>query len=147
MYKRLLVPLDGTELSPRSMSQSIELAQQLGATITGFVAEPMAPLPTDSANVGSYTATVSAFEERGAEHASRVLRLFEAQAREAGVPFEGHSTQTQNIGQAIVDAATAHSCDMIVMVTHGRSRFAELLRGSNTKAVLARCTLPVLVLH
>lgn len=147
MYKRLLVPLDGTELSPRSMDQSIELARQLGATITGFVAEPLAPLPSDGANPGMHAATVSAFEERGAEHAKRVLRLFEKQARLAGVPFEGQSTQTQNIGQAIVDAALAHSCDMIVMVTHGRNRFAELLRGSNTKAVLARCTLPVLVLH
>jgi nucleotide-binding universal stress UspA family protein len=147
MYKRLLVPLDGTELGSRAIDQSIELARQLGAVITGFIAEPLAPLPNESTNASLYAATVSAYEERGSEHASSVLARFEKQARLAGVPFEGQSTQAQNIAQAIVDAAAAHSCDLIVMVTHGRSRWGELLQGSNTKAVLARCTLPVLVLH
>jgi nucleotide-binding universal stress UspA family protein len=40
-----------------------------------------------------------------------------------------------------------HHCDLIVMVTHGRGAFGEMLFGSHTKNVLARSLLPLLVLH
>jgi nucleotide-binding universal stress UspA family protein len=36
---------------------------------------------------------------------------------------------------------------MVVMVTHGRGAFGEFLFGSQTKAMLAGCSLPLLVLH
>ena len=48
MYSHLLVPVDGTELSERAAEASLELARKLGARVTGFVAEPMPPLPTCS---------------------------------------------------------------------------------------------------
>ena len=40
MYQHLFVPVDGSELSQRAIDGSIALAKQLGARITGFVAEP-----------------------------------------------------------------------------------------------------------
>ena len=49
MYKKLLVPVDGGDLTDRAMTQSIALARQLGASITAFVVEPDMPLP----NVGT----------------------------------------------------------------------------------------------
>ncbi|MFN3595547.1 MAG: universal stress protein, partial [Thiobacillaceae bacterium] len=80
-------------------------------------------------------------------HAKQVLARFEERARAAGVAFEGHYEQAPLVDQAIVDAAQARGCDLIVMVTHGRGAFGEFLFGSHTKAVLARSTLPLLVLH
>ena len=147
MFKRLLVPVDGGELDARAVSQSIELARQLGAAITGFIAEPQAPIPTESINPITYSHTVNAHAARGAEHAHKVLAHFEQQAAAAGVAFAGLSQQSDDIGQAISDAAVQQGCDMIVMVTHGRSRLGELFLGSCTKQVLARSGLPVLVLH
>ena len=40
MYKKLLVPVDGGDLTDRAMAQSIDLARQLGAAIIAFVVEP-----------------------------------------------------------------------------------------------------------
>ena len=40
-YKKLLVPVDGTDVSERAMQQGIALARQLGAAITGFVVEAL----------------------------------------------------------------------------------------------------------
>jgi nucleotide-binding universal stress UspA family protein len=40
MFRHILVPVDGSELTDRSIEASIALAKQLGAAITGFVAEP-----------------------------------------------------------------------------------------------------------
>lgn len=147
MFQRLLVPVDGAELSARAIDQSIELARQLGAAITGFVAEPLAPLPSEGVNAIAVGKTVSVEEQRGAEHARVLLRRFEKQARQRGVPFDGQYSQAQDIGKAIIAAAERHHCDMIVMVTHGRGVVGRLLLGSHTNAVLAHSPVPVLVLH
>jgi nucleotide-binding universal stress UspA family protein len=147
MYQRLLVPVDGSELSARAMQKSIELARQLGAAITGFVAEPVGPSPSPGVSARAHDAVVSVHEEQAAEHARRVLRRFEQQAHRSGVAFSGEFSHAHNVDVAIAHAAEQHHCDMIVMVTHGRGSFGELLFGSHTKAVMQRSRLPLLVLH
>jgi nucleotide-binding universal stress UspA family protein len=146
-YKRLLVPVDGSELTERAIAGSVALARQLGAGIVGFVAEPLPTIPTGPR---SRDALMHAEAEHDADvraHALPVLERFQAAADQAGVPFEGVFDQVPRIDRAIVEAAESHGCDMIVMVTHGRGAFGEFLFGSQTKAVLAGSTLPLLVLH
>ena len=147
MFKHLLVPIDGGDLAERAMQAGIDLACQLGASITAFVAEPLA-LPLGAA----YSATryVRAMEEHDHEtaaHAQAVLASFERRAKAAGVPFTGVSTQCTQIEVAIADIANQQGCDIIMMVTHGRGPFGELLFGSHTKGVMSRSKLPLLVLH
>lgn len=147
MYEHLLVPVDGTEISERAMSASIGLARKLNAAITGFVAEPDVTLPS----VGRHPSVVlrenAEAEAAAASHARKVLAEFRARAEAAGVTFHGHFVRTQLVDDAIVQAARDRHCDLIVMVTHGRGAFGELLFGSHTKNVLARSQLPLLVLH
>lgn len=147
MFKHLLVPVDGTELSERAAQSSLELARTLGARVTGFVAEPMPPLPTMSANVTAYQRETDAHQARTEEHAREVLHRFAAKAAEYGVPFDGKFQRNDSVDDAIVKAAVEFDCDLIVMVTHGRGAFGELLFGSHTKNVLSRCKTPLLVLH
>lgn len=147
MYQHLLVPIDGSELSERAAQQSLALAAKLGARITAFVAEPLPPMPSEAANLTTYTREAEAHRERTGAHANQALRAFAAQAEEAGVPFVGEFRRTGSVDQAIVDAARDLQCDLIVMVTHGRGAFAELVFGSHTKGVISRSQLPVLVLH
>jgi len=147
MYSHLLVPVDGTELSERAAMASLELAHKLGARLTAFVAEPMPPLPSMGSNVSIYTRDADAHLVRTEQHAREVLARFGAKAAEQGVPFEGRFVRTDAVDDAIVSAATEYGCDLIVMATHGRGAFGELLFGSHTKNVLARSKLPLLVLH
>ena len=67
--------------------------------------------------------------------------------RAAGVAFSGRHVRTDRIDTAIVELANELACDMIVMTTHGRGAFGELLFGSHTKNVLSRSKMPLLVLH
>jgi nucleotide-binding universal stress UspA family protein len=90
---------------------------------------------------------IAVHDEQAAAHAQPVLAGFAEQARAAGVPFEGVFEQVPSVDKAIVAAAEAQRCDLIVMVTHGRSPLGELLLGSHTKAVLSQSTRPLLVLH
>lgn len=147
MYTHLLVPVDGTELSERAAMASLELARKLGAKLTAFVAEPMPPLPTMASNPSVYTRDADAHLARTEQHARDVLARFGAKAAEQGVTFEGKFVRTDAVDDAIVGAATEFGCDLIVMATHGRGAFGELLFGSHTKNVLARSKLPLLVLH
>ncbi|HSB25034.1 MAG TPA: universal stress protein [Burkholderiaceae bacterium] len=147
MYKNLLVPVDGSELSERAMRESIALARQLGASITGFVAEPDMPLPNVGTQPGAYARQREVHEQRTDTHAHEVLSRFGAMAGEVGVSFQGRHLRTDHIDAAIVELARELECDMIVMVTHGRGAFGELLFGSHTKSVLAKSRIPLLVLY
>ena len=147
MFQNILVPLDGSELSDKAADTSLDLARRLGARITGFVAEPMPPLPSMGSHAATYARQADEHQLRTEAHAQEVLKRFEARAREQGVSFVGHFRTTDAVDDAIVSAAIEHHCDLIVMVTHGRGVFGELLFGSHTKNVLARCKLPLLVLH
>lgn len=147
MFKNILVPIDGTELSQRAIDAGLQLAQALGARITGFIAEPMAPLPHAGTNMVQYNRETDEHQRRTEAHARAALARFGEQAAERGVPFEGHFMRTDAVDDAIVRAADEYGCDLITMATHGRGAFGELLFGSHTKTVMGRSKLPVLVLR
>jgi len=147
MYQHLLVPIDGSEVFDRAVEASIELARRLGASITAFVAEPTTPPPATGLGTLGYVRAMEQHDSETADHASTVLAEFEKRAGAAGVRFEGMYARTQQVATAIVETARARGCDLIVMATHGRSAFGELVWGSHTKGVLARSRLPLLVLH
>lgn len=147
MYQRILVPLDGNELTERAIDASIDLARQLGAAITGFVAEPLPTMPNGPRSRALLEREARQHDASTAAHARAVLSRFEARALAAGVPFDGVYDQVPRVDRAIIDAAESRGCDMILMVTHGRGAFGEFLFGSQTKAVLAGSKLPLLVLH
>lgn len=147
MYRNLFVPVDGSVLSERAMDASIELARQLGAAITAFVVEPDAPLPAVGIQLPAYEVATERHIEKTDTHARQVLTRFEIKARAAGITFSGLHARTDGVDRAIIEQAEESGCDMIVMMTHGRGTFGELLFGSHTKTVLAKSKLPLLVLH
>ena len=145
--RNLLVPLDGTDLSERAMRESIELAQQLGAAITGFVAEPELPLPNMGTNMERYKKERDAHEVDTDTHAHELLVRFGDRAQQAGIAFTARHQRTDRVAEAIIELAEQLDDGLIVMVTHGRGAFAGLLFGSHTKTVLERTKVPLLVLH
>lgn len=148
MYEHLLVPVDGSALSDKAMEHSIGLAKMLGASITGFTAEPPLPiLVVEQAAVAYDLATFQEHEKRCEAHARELLESFAAKARHAGVHFDGQFVITDNIQQSIVDMAQKQGCDLIVMASHGRHGLDALIHGSLTKSVLAHSQVPLLVLH
>lgn len=147
MYKHLFVPVDGSELSHRAMDGSIELAKQLGARITGFVVEPDLPITAANSRTEGLMDRMKENASKNEAHATALLGQFEKRAQAAGVDFTPHHVTAYLIDQAIMEEAEKAGCDMIVMVTHGRSAIGELIFGSHTKHIIAGSKLPVFVLH
>ena len=139
MVQRILIPIDGGDLSERAMQAGIELAAQLCVAITGFiVVRPRAGEVADDPHAEP--------EPTAEADAHQALQKFEARAAAAGVGFDGICHIASRVDKAIVAAAESQGCDLIVMVTHGRGAFGEFLYGSQTKAVLANSKLPLLIL-
>ena len=150
MVQHLLVPTDGSAQSQRCVSHAVELARALGARITVFHARES---PYAHTAVPPYGLEVAAFDpdltERfqagRREHAERLLAQARAMTADAGVTVATESVEADCVWKAILEAASRHGCDLIMMASHGRSGLAALLVGSETLRVLSHSPIPVLV--
>lgn len=144
MFKKILVATDGSDLSRRAVDTAVGLARSLGASLVGVTAVDAYPY----SGVGQIEpAAYSEFQARAAAEAADRLAALESAARAAGVACECLSRDGAPPWRAILDAAAETGCDAIVMASHGRRGVGALLLGSETQHVLARSTLPVIVVR
>jgi nucleotide-binding universal stress UspA family protein len=71
--------------------------------------------------------------------------MVSAVAKSGGVVCETLHVEHEHIYQAIIDAASARKCDLIVMASHGRRGISAVVLGSETVKVLTHSKIPVLV--
>ena len=147
MYRKILVPTDGSRLSDRAVKEASLLAQSIGAKLVLFHALPDVQQPIYSE--GSSTLLVSRQRTRkaAASRARRVLTAAAKKARAAGVSASKEYAAGVSPHDTIVAAAQKHRCDLIVMASHGRRGLSRFLLGSETQAVLSRARVPVLVVR
>ena len=145
MYKHLLIPTDGSELSEKAIDAGVALARELGARITGFTAVPEYRVPSQIELMSKHGVSMPQYEEEARRQAALVLRRVEERARAAGVAHDTDYAQSDTPHDAIVRAAKKHGCDLIFMASHGRSGIAALVLGSETQGVIARAGIPTLV--
>src|SRR5262245_61148413 len=145
MYRHLLVPVDGTDLSTETVGRATEFARTLGARITFFHARPdHAASVFGDAEIVRLTSPPDfayAFEGRARE----LLAKAESAARSQGVPCESRRTVSDTPYLAIVAAARDAGCDLIFMASHGRRSNIGMMLGSQTLKVLVHAGIPVLV--
>lgn len=143
MFKKILVPTDGSPRSDRVAQAAIDLAKQLqGSIIAISIAEPY-PFPPISES--AYTGGSEAYEQRSLELAQEHVAKIASAATAAGVPCETLVAHAMNPHEEIVNAAETHHCDAIFMATHGRKGLNRLFAGSETQKVIAHAKVPVTV--
>jgi nucleotide-binding universal stress UspA family protein len=143
MFKHVLIPTDGSDLSMKAVERGIALARATGAKITVLtVIEPFRVLATDSRRIA---ATRKAYEQHVRRQAEDVLKQAERQAKTQGVPCTIVCKESDQPYQAIIETATRKKCDLIAMASHGRKGVAALVLGSETSKVLTHSSIPVLV--
>lgn len=145
MFKHILVPTDGSELSQDTVRRAISFAKEAGARITAFYAKPEYPVTYYGEGALIDPTTPERFAELADQQAQQVLSVVEKQCSEAGVPCTGIATISDVPYEAIIDAANSAGCDLIFMASHGRKGIAGLLLGSETNKVLTHSKIPVLV--
>lgn len=146
MYKRILVPTDGSPISTLAADAALQLARACNSEIVALsVAFPEAYLGgAERGLVSGAGPQVDRLLEEAEGRAAAVA----ARAQAAGLPSETLATYSLSPGEAIIDVASDRQCDLIVMGTHGvRGLTTGKIAGSVTQHVLAYSAIPVMVLR
>ncbi|MFQ5946213.1 MAG: universal stress protein [Anaerolineae bacterium] len=143
--RRILVPLDGSELAEMALEPAKSMAKEMGAEI--LLVRAVAPLSeTEVAALytgwGSADEVYSRRQTAATQYLGRVQRDLKAEGLK-GATFvdEGHPAQV------IVETEASHEADMVVMSTHGRSGVARWVYGSVADKVLRRAQSPLLLVR
>ena len=147
MYRHILVPIDGSELSQRATATAIELAKKLGASLTGLYVVPEYIPPVDAMVPVYQFPSPDEYVKQAAVEAELVLKDFVTACTDAGVAHDTCHGIDSHPWKLILATAKARGCDRICMSSHGRRGISALLLGSETQKVLARTGVPVLVVR
>ncbi|MGB3393459.1 MAG: universal stress protein [Stenotrophomonas sp.] len=149
MYKRILIATDGSELAAKGLDKGLELAVQLGAQVDIVtVSEPWAVGMYDAMGWSAGYEASDEYKKDRTEAAWKILQPALDAAKAAGVADpQGHHVLDRYAADGIIDSASGCSSDLIVMTSHGRRGVTRVLLGSQTAEVLARSTVPVLVIR
>jgi nucleotide-binding universal stress UspA family protein len=138
MFKNILVPLDGSNLSEASLAPAAYLAKTLESQITLLhIIERDAPTEIHKERHLTKPDEANAYLREVAK------RAFPTKVK---IKTHVHEVAVSDVAQSIVDHSPELKPDLIVICTHGRSGLYDLLYGSIAQQVVALGTIPILVI-
>jgi nucleotide-binding universal stress UspA family protein len=117
MFKNILIPTDGSDLAVKGVEQGILFAKEIGAKITAVMVTEPFHLVSVAPSQLEYTPIE--YKKHAEAHAKKVLGTVSVAAKLADVACETLHVEHDHIYEAIIDAASARRCDLIVMASHG----------------------------
>ena len=145
MFKHILLPTDGSEVSTRAVDLGLELASALQARV--YALHVILPFQSLAYMTQVIPESETSYTEESVRWAERYLGEVRDKAQQASIPCDSDYVFDKHPCDAILDIVQKHGCDLIVMGSHGWRGFTRLLLGSETQKVLVRSQLPVLVCH
>ncbi|MCX8184526.1 MAG: universal stress protein [Sulfolobales archaeon] len=127
MFKRILVPIDGSSHSIKALDVALDFAKRYGSVITAFI--------VDDGNIGPI---------------EKVREVVESISRKAGVSIEFKIAKldpTTSISTAIVEEVSRGGYDLVVVSARGRTVNPELIIGSVTLSVVVNVPVSVFVVR
>lgn len=145
MYKKILVPTDGSTLSKQAVSAAVLFAKNIDAEIVGVCVIPAATRDL-----------LEAWAHHDPAYAKRRGELYQKSADES-LSFVANSALAEEVPctcktvtggepyRGILDVAGQTHCDLIYMASHGWQANAAQMLGSETLKVVTHSKIPVLV--
>ncbi|WP_430232053.1 universal stress protein [Nitrosomonas communis] len=144
MYRRILVPVDGSTTSNCALQEAIKLAQQHHAQL-----ELVHVFEDILYWVDERYINYAELQETARESSEKILIEAQALVQQGGLAtgiklLEAKGQRTANV---IVAEAERWQADLIVIGTHGRTGFSRLLLGSVAEGVVRTAAIPVLLIR
>jgi nucleotide-binding universal stress UspA family protein len=139
MYKRILVPLDGSNLAETVLPFAVYLAERFQATLVLFHV-----VEKDSPNEIHGQHHLREVDEARA-YLSKVAGQFSTP--KVSILQDVHEVQEAGVAQTIRDHVDELQTDMIVLCAHGNGGLREMLFGSIAQQVIRQVTVPVLFIR
>ena len=146
MFKRILVPVDGSATSNRGVEQAIKLARSDGATLLLLhVADEHAIVQYAEGFANVTDQVLASLRENG----KKVLAKAQAAVERHGINCKTVLVEnlTSRVADIIVAQAKKQRADMVVMGTHGRRGIRRLVLGSDAEGVVRESPVPVLLVR
>ena len=142
MFKKILVPSDGSQLAHQAAEFAADLAKIHGAQVVGvYVIDPFPYIGIgDASAVG-----LQAYMAEAQSAATKSLEDLRQCCAARGVAFEGDTIERNVTYEGILETAQAEGADLIVMGSHGRKGVQALILGSVAQKVLTHAKVPVLI--
>lgn len=144
MYKKILVPLDGSDRAEAILSHVEDLASCYGATVIFLqVVEPSIV----------YASPYDAYPEIGIDEANRRREAADAYLEKLEEGFQEKGIQTKRriehgtVVLTVLEVAASEEVDLIAMASHGRTGLARVFYGSVAAGILHRIDRPLLLVR
>ena len=134
MYKKILVPLDGSELAECSLNHVKSLVKNgsagevilLNAVVVDLPWRELSRSESSNAPVFDYAAFVNAFLEKSRRYLAKV----QTRLRSEGLTVKTETIESNAPSHTITDYAQQNGVDLIVIATHGYTGMKKMLLGS-----------------
>ncbi len=149
MYKKILVPLDGSELAECVLPHVESIAKGCGVETVMLVrvAEPIR-IPVSDAEGSFYSAKLwQQMESDSRAAAENYLNQLMNRVKYDGINFQSKVLTGGQAADMIGEYATKNEADLIVIATHGRSGVSRWVWGSVADRVLRSACVPVLMVR
>lgn len=147
MYRRILIPVDGSRTASRGLDHAIKLAaeQHARVRILNVIDDSVIVPAVYAAPVGDVSDVIDSLRRSGKKAVNAAVK----RAARRGVDAEMVQVETglRRVSDAIVEHARKWGADLIVMGTHGRRGVNRLLLGSDAERVLREAPVPILLVR
>jgi nucleotide-binding universal stress UspA family protein len=148
MYKKIMVPLDGSKLAECVFPHLETIVKGCGSpeVIAVQAVEPLSvPYGREVAKFTSLE-QVKAFETHQKAEAEKYLKEVVARLRKTGVNARADVIYGK-AGEVLSDYATKNKIDLVIIATHGRSGVSRWVWGSVADRLIHSVSVPVLMVR
>ncbi len=142
MYKKILIPLDGSELAKKGLEEAEKLAKFFEAEIVLFQVVPFMPIYGSPELV-----TPLIVDDKQKEAVEKYLATLAEELKKKGFRVTTAVRTGQQVAAEIIDFAKEVGAELIVMCTHGRSGITRWVLGSTAHKILVRAETPILLIR
>jgi len=145
MYRRILVPMDGSVTAQRGFEEALGLAKAFDASLVLLHVVEFYPVMMEMATSTTWDRVSESLRDEG----RRVLDRAHEAAQSAGIASEARleDAAAARVCDVIVEQARERHCDLIVMGTHGRRGLEHALIGSDAERVVRMSPVAVLLVR
>ena len=145
MFKKILVPVDGSDASARGLDEAIKLAKSHGSQLRLLHVVNELVLVSPLGPTLYFPDLIQSLRDGGRNILETALKQAREQALDAETVME--EILGGRAANAIVEQAKRWPADVIVMGTHGRRGFGRMALGSDAEIVLRHTHVPVLLVR
>ena len=147
MFKKIIIPLDGSVLAENAVHYAQELALHFDSTLYLVqVLTPIYPVMTGDMMMSS-AELMQTIHEQSQQDAETYLKAKSAELNAHGLNTQPMVIDGGEIADALLELAEKIEADTIVMSTHGRTGFGRWVFGSVAERVVRHANIPVLMVR